>query len=151
MGRYKKKAQEYWTLYMRTLKSKGEWNGRAPFPTAQSPAPDIKYLAIITRATIKSKYLLRFWKYVPTSQYGLMGNKGLLYTKGIGEVPFRNMATFSLWADRDSLHAFAYGSREHKKAISLTHELQWYKEELFARFQPYRSEGRWEGVPSLPF
>ena len=151
MHRYKKKAREYWTLYMRTVKTKGEWDGKAPFPAVQTPLPHNNYLAIITRATIKSRFLLRFWKYVPASQQGLKGNKGLLYTKGIGEVPIRNMATFSLWANREALYAFAYSSKEHKQAISMTHELQWYKEELFARFQPYRSEGQWEGVPPLKF
>ncbi|MBT8222143.1 MAG: DUF3291 domain-containing protein [Eudoraea sp.] len=151
MDAYRRKVDESWTLYMKTLKVKGEWNGQNPFPENKNLVPEINYLAVITRATIKSKFLLRFWKYVPHSQKGLQENKGLLYNKGIGEVPFRNMATFSLWTDRESLQKFAYGAKAHKQAISLTHKLQWYKEELFARFQPYRSEGSWEGVSPLDF
>ena len=149
MADYRKKVVEYWTLYMRTLKVKGQWNGKNPFPENNKLSLENDYLAVITRATIKTKFLRRFWKYVPHSQKGLLENNGLLYNKGIGEVPFRNMATFSLWTDRESLNAFAYGAKAHKHAISLTHTLQWYREELFARFQPFRSEGSWEGV-SIP-
>ncbi|MDX1314082.1 MAG: DUF3291 domain-containing protein [Eudoraea sp.] len=149
MGRYRSKVEETATLYLKTAKVKGEWAGRNPFPLSKDLDPDNDYLAVITRATIKSKFLFRFWKYVPDSQKGLMENQGLLYTKGIGEVPFRNMATFSIWKDQESLQTFAYKAAEHKKAISLTHSLKWYKEELFARFQPYRLEGSWKGIPPL--
>jgi hypothetical protein len=149
MSRYRQKVQECLTLYMKTSKVKGEWSGKNPFPKNQNLDPENKYLAVVTRATIKSKFLFRFWKYVPKSQKGLQENEGLLYTKGIGEVPFRNMATFSIWKDKESLHAFAYSAAEHKKAISLTHSLKWYKEELFARFQPYKAEGSWSGMPTM--
>ena len=151
MDSYRGKVEETLTLYLKTIKVKGEWVGKNPFPKNQNLDPNNKYLAVITRATIKSKFLFRFWKYVPNSQKGLMQNPGLLYTTGIGEVPFRNMATFSIWKDRESLKAFAYTAVEHKKAITLTHTLKWYKEELFARFQPYKVEGQWSGMPQLDF
>jgi len=88
---------------------------------------------------------------VPTSQKPLQNNKGLIYTKGIGEVPFLQMATFSIWKDKESLMQFAYGSKEHAKAIAETKRLDWYKEELFSRFQPYKSLGTWRDIGSLPF
>jgi hypothetical protein len=47
----------------------------------------------------------RFWKYVPTSEEGLDGNEGLIYTKGVGEVPIIQMATFSLWKDFESVNS----------------------------------------------
>ena len=70
-------------------------------------------------------------------------------TKGIGEVPFTQMATFSLWQDKQSLMDFAYNSKEHQNAIKKTREMDWYKEELFSRFQPYRSVGSWNGSNPL--
>ncbi|MCX2720134.1 DUF3291 domain-containing protein [Lentiprolixibacter aurantiacus] len=149
MKKYRGKVAENMTLYLKTLKVKGEWSGQNPFPKNQDLDPENKYMAVITRATIKTKFLYRFWKYVPQSQKSLMENEGLLYTKGIGEVPFRNMATFSIWKDRESLQAFAYNATGHKKAIAFTHTLKWYKEELFARFQPYKVEGSWSGIPPM--
>lgn len=47
---------------------------------------------------------------------------------------------------------FAYKSKDHQNAIKKTRQLDWYKEELFSRFQPYRSEGTWNGkVPLREF
>jgi hypothetical protein len=55
------------------------------------------------------------------------------------------MATFSLWKDFESVKQFAYKSKQHKEAIKKTREYEWYSEELFSRFQPYKSSGTWEG------
>lgn len=71
------------------------------------------------------------------------------YTKGIGEVPIIQMATFSIWKSKESVSNFAYGSSEHRIAIQKTRELNWYKEELFARFKPYKSTGTWNGKNPL--
>ena len=105
----------------------------------------------ITRATIKLSWLFRFWKYVPTSQEPLDGNKGLIYTKGIGEVPVVQMATFSLWKNFNAVKEYAYKSKQHKEAIKKTRKNKWYKEELFSRFHPYKSLGTWNDNNQLIF
>lgn len=148
--RYKNNSEECWTLYLKNFVAKGEWSGKNPFEKSNNIDPDNPFIAVITRATIKKKLLYRFWKYVPTSQASLAGNKGLLFTKGIGEVPVIQMATFSVWKNKESLMEFAYGSKEHQSAIQQTRKLEWYKEELFSRFQPYRSIGTWNGKQQLP-
>lgn len=149
---YKNRSSRHWTLYMKNMATKGQWSKKEPFSVSDTLNADIPYIAVITRATIRKRMLLKFWSYVPESQRSLEGNDGLLYTKGIGEVPFAQMATFSLWKDKDSLMKYAYGSEGHKKAILKTRQLDWYKEELFSRFQPYRTEGALEeGNFGLPF
>ncbi len=148
--RYKNHSEECWTLYLKNFAAKGEWSGKNPFQKNSKLDPENPFIAVITRATIKKKLLYRFWKYVPTSQASLQGNTGLLFTKGIGEVPITQMATFSVWKNKDSLMEYAYGSKEHQSAIQQTRQLQWYKEELFSRFQPYRSLGTWNGKQQLP-
>ncbi|NQZ77407.1 MAG: DUF3291 domain-containing protein [Ekhidna sp.] len=147
--RYKAKSTDQWRIYMRAIKAEGKWSGSNPFELS-SPDERIPFLAIITRATIKKKLLRKFWKYVPISEKPLERSTGLLHTKGIGEVPFLQMATFSIWSSEEELKTFAYRSKEHSKAIALTRELNWYSEELFSRFQPYRSEGTWLGRNMLP-
>jgi hypothetical protein len=87
---------------------------------------------------------------VPISQRPIQkGCPGLIYTKGIGEAPLIQMATFSLWNNIESLKNFAYHSPEHQVAIKKTRELDWYAEEMFIRFQAYRSEGIWGGKNPL--
>lgn len=150
ISRYRAKSTEQWTLFLRSIKAKGEWSGKNPFEISDALDSENPLIAVITRATIKPKLLVKFWKYVPASQKPLENNSGLLYTKGIGEFPFLQMATFSLWKDQKALMDFAYNSREHQKAIQKTRALDWYKEELFSRFQPYKSIGAWEGKNPLP-
>ena len=148
--RYKNHSEECWTLYLKNFAAKGEWSGKNLFQKNSKLDPENPFIAVITRATIKKRLLYRFWKYVPTSQASLEGNTGLIFTKGIGEVPIIQMATFSVWKNKESLMEYAYGSKEHQSAIKQTRQLQWYKEELFSRFQPYRSLGTWNGKQQLP-
>ena len=147
---YKVHSDELYTLYMKNISVGGTWIGKNPFEKGAEMDPD-QPIAIITRATIKWNWLLRFWLYVPTSQQALDGNEGLIYTKGVGEIPIVQMATFSLWKNFEAIKQFAYESKQHQEAIRRTRKNNWYKEELFARFQPYKSTGNWEGKDLLVF
>jgi heme-degrading monooxygenase HmoA len=150
MQRYQKHAVDIWSIFMKSIFAKGEWGGANPFRAHSQLDPSNHHLAIITRATIRTRMLRKFWKYVPTSEQPLEGNKGMLFTKGIGEVPAIQMATFSIWKNEESLKQFAYQSKEHHEAIKKTRELGWYSEELFSRFQPYKSLGTWDGAIPVP-
>lgn len=148
--RYNERTDELFTLYMKNISAGGTWVGKNPFEKAADLDPNVP-IAIITRATIKWNWLFKFWKYVPTSEEGLDGNEGLIYTKGVGEVPIIQMATFSLWKDFEAVKQFAYKSKQHQEAIKKTRKYEWYSEELFSRFQPYKSTGTWEGKDLLIF
>lgn len=151
--RYRAHSSEQWTIFMKPRRVKGLWSGGNPFIPSTDLEEANSLIAVITRATIKANKLVKFWRYVPTSQRPIQqGCAGLIYTKGIGEVPLVQMATFSLWENMESLKNFAYKSPEHQEAIRKTRQLNWYKEEMFVRFQPYRSVGTWGGKDLLaPF
>jgi len=146
---YRDRTAEIWTLYLKNIVSKGRWSKQDPFEVSKDLDVNNPLLAVITRATIRVRRLYSFWKYVPTSHLSLHTNQGLIYTKGIGEIPVIQMATFSIWKDKSSLMKFAYQGKEHRVAIEKTKKLDWYKEEMFSRFQPYRSEGTWGGEEPL--
>ena len=150
IGKYDSRASERYTLYMKNISAGGTWVGKNPFIKG-ADLDATQPVAVITRATIKWNWLFRFWKYVPTSQKPLEGNKGLIYTKGIGEVPIVQMATFSLWKDFEAVKEFAYNSEQHKEAIRKTRKNEWYSEEMFSRFYPYKSSGTWQGKDLLDF
>ena len=144
-------TSEHWTLFLRTLKAHGLWSGGNPFMPSQDVDPANPYIGVITRASIRWRRMVDFWRYVPTSQKQIQsGCEGLMFTKGIGEAPLVQMATFSLWENMEAMKKFAYHSPEHQVAIQKTRQLNWYSEELFARFQPYRSVGTWGGVSPFP-
>ena len=148
LKKYHRHATEVYTLFMKNISAGGTWVGKTPFEKGTDLDPRLP-IAVITRATIKWNWLVRFWKYVPTSQEPLDGNKGLIYTKGIGEVPVVQMATFSLWKNFDAVKEFAYNSKQHKEAIRKTRKNEWYREELFSRFHPYKALGTWQGKDLL--
>lgn len=134
-----KKYQEYSsaikTYYMENIKSHGLWDQLNPFDASHVKPKDNDQIAVITRATIKPTKLIQFWSFVPKASKPIHANtEGLIFTKGIGEVPVLQMATFSIWKSLDALKNYAYQSKEHREAIQKTRKINWYKEELFARF-----------------
>ncbi|MFN2260659.1 MAG: DUF3291 domain-containing protein [Psychroflexus sp.] len=135
--KYKSHAEHIKIYVLQNIQTRGLWNGKNPFESVISSKSiqNEDQIAVITRASIKKRMLRRFWKYVPESQKPLENAKGLLYTKGFGELPFVEMMTFSVWDSVQKLNDFAYQSREHVKAIKKTRELDWYHEEMFARFK----------------
>ncbi|WP_344923969.1 DUF3291 domain-containing protein [Aquimarina addita] len=149
MSRFRSKTVETWSVYLKSFSAKGKWSGKQPFEKSGALCNNRKQIAVITRATIKTHMLYKFWKYVPTSQAPLSLSDGLLFTKGVGEAPVFQMATFSVWRDKEALMEYAYKSPEHKEAIIKTKKFAWYKEELFSRFQPFKSLGTWGGKDPL--
>ncbi len=144
MKNYRQRTTEVWIVYLKNIASHGLWDGGNPF-LAEKNIPQVNAILVLTRATIRWHKLISFWRYVPTSHKPLKDNDGLIYTKGVGELPVIQMATLSIWKDAQSLKNFAYNSSEHRQAIEMTRKLNWYKEELFARFTPYKSVGTWNG------
>lgn len=113
----------------------GTWNGRALEPNSQSPLTDYEPVAVLTRATIRLSRALDFWSSVPAAAQSLASEPGLVYSVGVGEVPFLRQATFSMWKSTEAMKVYAYGKAEHREAIRKTRELNWYSEEMFLRFR----------------
>ncbi len=134
IAHYERKATSLTHYFMQPIRSHGLWSGVNPFEGDEVKPNPSDNICILTRATIKWSKLRTFWKYVPTSKLPLTNNPDLLYTKGVGEVPLVQMATFSIWNNLEAVKQFAYKSKEHAAAVRMTRELKWYKEELFARF-----------------
>ena len=127
------------THFLKNTMSHGFWNGQNPF--TKTAEFELNHpVAVLTRATIRGKDILRFWSYVPAVSKALEAYKGLTAAIGIGELPLNYQATFSLWATGNDMLAYAYKGEHHKNIIDKTRKKDWYSEELFARFLPYREE-----------
>ncbi len=142
---YVRKCDELLRVSMRSGGAKGDGGGVNPFRPSAELDENKKMIAVITRATIKTRYQFKFWSAVPEVSNRVFQSSGLRFTKGIGEIPFRNMATFSIWNSEEDMRAFAYRKKEHQTAITMTKKLDWYSEELFSRFQPYEILGSYNG------
>jgi heme-degrading monooxygenase HmoA len=133
--RFNQQCKSNFTYWMRCIQSHGTWNGSNPF-TASNEKTDGPIM-VITRARVKFRKVFQFLKHVPLTSHSAENAEGLLYTKGIGEWPAIEQATFSYWKKRELMEAYAYRSG-HKEVIKKVKEEGWYKEELFARFVPMK-------------
>lgn len=145
---YCEHSAEQWTVFMRTTMVHGQWDGLEPFQITAN-FDEYQLVGVITRATIRTRHLWRFWRFVPAVSRSVGNREGMLFSIGIGELPIVQQATFSLWENSKLMKAYAYQSRYHKEVVKRTRELGWYSEELFARFLPYATEGSWQGENPL--
>lgn len=148
MQKYKKRANEIWTVKMLPTRAHGLWSGVNPFSSfAETNA--VAPVAVLTRAKIRWNKLPRFWSFVPQTSRELETATGKIASIGIGEAPFVRQATFSLWQSDEDVQNFAYKSPVHREVVKLTRQENWYAEDLFARFTPIASEGRWNSLDPL--
>jgi hypothetical protein len=130
---YVKLTSKVDTIYATPYKYHGTWDGQTPFIPTNSTATSEKRL-ILTRATIKISKLYQFWKHVPKTSKAIAQAVGREYSIGIGEWPWIQQATLSIWESENHMKEYAYKHKAHLEAIKMTNELKWYKEEMFTRF-----------------
>jgi hypothetical protein len=104
-----------------------------------------KPIVVLTRATIRFRKLWSFWSKVGIVSQSLAGYNGVVMSVGVGEWPLIQQATISIWKSQAEMLDYAYKNPKHKEVVKLTRKLNWYKEEMFARFVPYKFEGVWNG------
>ena len=148
-ARYRARAAEAWTILLRPVSARGAWSGRAPF----EPAPAAERaghgpIAALTRGTVRTGALPRFWSRVPAISERIGANDEVLFKIGIGEVPWLHQVTFSVWPDAAALARFAR-SGPHAEAIARVRAEGWFAEDLYARFEVAGEIGTWRGAAPL--
>ncbi len=132
---YYQKSSSIRTIKMLPVKSHGLWSGQNPFQEQKLQTYDSELpVAVVTRATLRLSRLINFWRSVPSASKAIENAKGVKYFKGIGEWPFVQQATLSLWDSFEAVKQFAYRDSTHASIIKKTRSQNWYSEDLFARF-----------------
>jgi hypothetical protein len=130
---WRKFASSEFHAVLQPISSHGSWSGEKPFSADQIMSWDGP-VAAITRARIKWNLNQVFWRAVPPVNIALKAAPGLRSAIGIGEAPIGLQGTFSRWDSAEAVKTFAYKGAAHMQAIQSTKDLNWYAEELFARF-----------------
>lgn len=147
---YKKRSGEQFTAYLQSAEAHGLWDGLQPFQKSAQLDSD-KPIVVLTRARIRFRKLWSFWIRVGSVSQSLDGYDGLVLSIGIGEWPLIQQATISMWKTQKEMMDYAYTNTKHREVVMMTRKLNWYKEEMFARFIPYKFEGKWEGKNAVDF
>ncbi len=133
------RADEHLHFWLSPFRSHGAWSGHQPFrcQTADETLP----LAVLTRASIRWQKLPSFWRHVPRVSHRIFDGGGPLFSKGVGEWPLIQQATFSLWPDTEAMKQHIHRNPAHREVMRLAREKRWYREEMFTRFRLLHLEG----------
>lgn len=130
---YLQLCDKYTAIHAQPYVSHGSWDGVHPMSRLSDQASEGRKL-VLTRAKIKWHKLWQFWQHVPQTSIAISEAKGRILSVGVGELPWIQQATFSIWDSEQSMKNYAYNNKAHLEAIKKTQTLKWYSEELFARF-----------------
>lgn len=144
--RWGRLAEEECRVTLRPLAARGRWSGREPFgqPTAATAGWNGP-VAAVTRARLAFRRTAEFWRAVPPVARQLHTSPGLRLALGIGEAPVGLQGTFSVWDSTAALRDFAYHGAAHAAVVRRTPVVEWYAEQLFARFAVLAATGTVDG------
>lgn len=148
IGRRWSDIDEAWHVRLRGLGGHGSWRGVDPLEGLEVGVGDGP-IAVVTRADVRPGAWRSFGRAGRVVDDELHRADGLIDVVGIGEAPIGRLATFSLWESLAAAREFAYSMPDHVAVVQQTRAEHWYSEELFARFEPYASTGRWNGRDPL--
>ena len=141
-------AEEHFQVRLRLISGHGKWRGVEVLEGLEPGGADGP-VAVVTRADVRRRSWREFGRAGREVDTELHAADGLIDVVGIGEAPVGRLATFSLWESNDAIDRYAYESPRHLQVIEQTRAGDWYREELFARFEPFGSTGTWAGRDPL--
>jgi spheroidene monooxygenase len=145
-ARWRGRASESWTVFLSPTSARGQWAGTEPFQA--TPDSSQGPIAAITRATVRPRRALRFWQRQPDISAVIGRDPEVMFKIGVGEVPWVQQVTFSVWPDEGAMARFARRG-PHAEAIRAVRDEGWFREELYARFRVVGDAGTWGGVSPL--
>ncbi len=123
------------TYLLDPIEGHGLWNGKKVFGELPTKTEYEGQIAVLTRANIRFNKMGEFWKHVDAVADKMATANGFIKSYGIGEIPWKKQATFSIWESKAAMKDFAYGMKEHQEVIQKTRKHNWYSEDMFTRFR----------------
>jgi hypothetical protein len=148
---FKRRSQERYTIFMLPRSSRGSWSGFQDWRPRSDGQPAGDLVCVLTRATLRPRYVFRFFSQIAKVVRDHKDREGLILTQGFSELPLIEQATFSIWENETLMKNFAYRSA-HAEVIRMTRKYGGFREEMYTRMEPIETEGTWKGTdPLLPY
>jgi hypothetical protein len=170
LERIRSKAQEWWQGILGVNSCRGSWSEqswktegvmtegmaeRQPPQTTQTPgtpqipktpqlAPEMGYMASLTRGSVRARKAWSFWRFAPQAQADLQKAQGLELSIGLGEAPILRQCTFSVWNSPQSMLNYAHQGA-HLRAIAAAQQHGFFTESMFVRMKVLHMKGIWGG------
>lgn len=128
-------------FWLRPFQAHGTWDGASLYKNLTHSHPLNYKVAILTRATIRNHSIRSFFGEVKAVAAEMEASPGYCYSTGIGEIPWKKQATFSVWENIDAVKQFAYRQRVHSHIVKRTRKEDWYSEEMFVRYTVVKMTG----------
>ncbi len=142
------RAAECLVAQLQVVSSRGRWGGVSLAPPGSPAATAAPVhdgpIASLTRAAIRPRHALHFWRHSPATETSLRQAPGCRLAAGLGEAPLLRQATFSLWDNTAALQAYAQQGAHHT-ASQRAWQRNWFSEWMFVRFKPLVLQGQWQG------
>ena len=143
VARWQDRAEQWLTVLLEPLASRGSWSGHSLGVAQADVAPPPETLvASLTRASIRPHLARRFWSLSPAAEVSLAQAPGCLFAVGLGEAPLLRQATFSLWHDQSAMDAYARRGAP-LAAIRQAYSQGFFSESMFTRFRVLQIGGHW--------
>ncbi len=146
--RQKKQSVEQWTIFFKCYSAHGSWDKKNPFQLNSEASEDTPII-VITRASLRYKHILKFWKRVPSISDFIQTKNANIFSVGIGERPWVLQVTFSIWDSEKQMVQFAHKDKHHAEAARASLKYGWFKESMFSRFHVIETRGTWGGKMPL--
>ena len=132
-----------WHVLARTTRTRGSYYGHRPLAAPDGDGHGAGPVAVITLGRTTRRTLGRFLWHGGRLASDVLRAPGLISAVSAG-LPLTGNATFSIWDSTDAMLAFSYGetARGHLRTARARPAI--LTEQLNARFQLLRIEGRWD-------
>lgn len=126
-------------LRLTAYASRGSWSGHRV--EAVGVPLEGEAVVSLTRASIRVKRALQFWRMAPPAEAALAAAPGCRLAVGLGEAPVLRQATLSVWDSVAAMDAYAR-SGAHLEAIRTAYRSEHFSESMFVRWRLMAQGGR---------
>jgi hypothetical protein len=141
-------AGETCHFWLRPNRVRGPWQGAQLLRGSEGARPAQGPIAYLTRADMSPRGALAFWRSAaPHLSYHLPDRDEMPLALALADFSYLRLVAFSLWRTQEVAFRFAYREQGHREAVERVRQSQRDVVERFsaASFEPYRSEGAWQG------